>query len=61
MLRATATLTLALPKEGLGDPSARGAVGSLYVADIGVPSCAYERLGIQVGPVFARDDILRLW
>ena len=36
-IRATATLTLALPKEGLRDDAARKRVGELYLADISVP------------------------
>jgi NAD(P)H-hydrate epimerase len=59
-LRATATLTLALPKRGLLAPPARPLVGELYVADIGVPEVAYARLGLTVGPVFAEREIVRL-
>lgn len=36
-LRTTATMTLALPKEGLRAPGAAAYVGELYLADIGVP------------------------
>lgn len=57
-VRATATLTLALPKTGLLAGRARPFVGDLYVADIGVPPELYQRLGIQLGPVFAEDTIL---
>jgi NAD(P)H-hydrate epimerase len=59
---ATATLTLALPKEGLRRPGAERYVGDLYLADIGVPPSLYRRLGLgpAVDPLFARDDILRL-
>jgi NAD(P)H-hydrate epimerase len=59
-VQATATLTLALPKSGLVIPSAGQAVGELHVADIGVPSAAYARLGLQVGPLFAQAEIIRL-
>ena len=60
---ATATMTLALPKEGLRASAARQKVGELYLADIGVPSGLYETpsLGLSVGPIFAKSDILRLW
>src|SRR5215472_14665029 len=44
-IRATATLTLALPKAGLLDAPA---VGELYLADISAPSLIYERMGIPV-------------
>ncbi len=36
-VRATATLTLALPKTGLVSGPARAHVGELYLADIGIP------------------------
>jgi len=59
-VRATATLTLALPKEGLRAPGAAAYVGDLYLADIGVPPELYERLGIEVGPIFAQHDMLQI-
>jgi NAD(P)H-hydrate epimerase len=58
-IRAAATLTLALPKAGLVQPAARAWVGDLYVADISVPEAVYRRLGLDVGPIFARSDIVR--
>ena len=62
-IEATATLTLALPKEGLRADGARRHVGELYLADIGVPPGLYARpsIGLEVGPVFAKDDLLRIW
>jgi NAD(P)H-hydrate epimerase len=61
-IRATATMTLALPKRGLRAPGTRDRVGELYLADIGVPPALYagDSLGLQVGPIFAEGDILRL-
>jgi NAD(P)H-hydrate epimerase len=59
-VRAAATLTLALPKIGLRQPQARPFVGALHLADIGVPPALYHHLGLQVGPLFARQAILRL-
>jgi NAD(P)H-hydrate epimerase len=59
-IRAVTTLTLALPKAGLLQPAARAWVGDLYVADISVPEVAYRRLGLSVGPIFARADIVRV-
>lgn len=61
-MRATATLTLALPKTGLDHPQAAAYVGELYLADIGVPPALYAGagLGLTVGPLFATADILRL-
>lgn len=62
-IQATATLTLALPKHGLSASSARNLVGELYLADISVPPVLYAResLKINVGPLFAESEILRLW
>jgi NAD(P)H-hydrate epimerase len=59
---ATATLTLALPKVGLLTQDAAPYVGELYLADIGVPPQLYAGRGfdLEVGPLFARDEILRL-
>jgi NAD(P)H-hydrate epimerase len=59
-VRATATLTLALPKTGLLTPAARPLVGKLLLADISVPPGLYRRLGLEVGPIFAEDSILEL-
>ena len=61
-VRAEATMTLALPKTGLTAAAARAHVGDLYLADIGVPPALYAlpRLGLNVPPLFARSDILRL-
>ncbi len=60
-IRAAATMTLALPKEGLRAPGVETHVGELYLADISVPPELYARfLGIDVGPIFAEGDIVRL-
>jgi len=61
-IRAAATMTLALPKEGLRAPGAEVHVGELYLADISVPPSLYSRppLELEVGPLFARHAILRL-
>lgn len=62
-IRATATMTLALPKKGLRSKDARDYVGELYLADIGIPSQLYKRpaLGLTVGHIFATRDTIRLW
>ncbi|HZD78980.1 MAG TPA: NAD(P)H-hydrate epimerase [Actinomycetota bacterium] len=57
-VRATATLTLALPKTGLG--AAPHVVGELYLADIGVPDAGCAKIGVTVGPIFRPSAILRL-
>jgi NAD(P)H-hydrate epimerase len=62
-IRATATMTLALPKEGLQAADAREAVGELYLADISVPPSLYagHSLGVDVGPLFHAADVIRIW
>ncbi len=59
---ATATLTLAYPKAGLRVPRAAEHVGELYLADIGVPPTLTPGLspGALIGPLFAREEIIRL-
>jgi NAD(P)H-hydrate epimerase len=57
-VRATTTLTLALPKRGLLAPGAGAYVGSLFLADISVPALVYQRLGLNVEHIFARSDIV---
>lgn len=61
-VRAAATLTLALPKRGFRFPAAADRVGDLYLADISVPPSLYASaaIGLDVGPIFARNDIVRL-
>ena len=61
-VRADATMTLALPKEGLRAPGVAPHVGELYLADISLPPSLYAApvLGLSVGPLFARDDVIRL-
>lgn len=59
-VRATATMTLALPKTGLLRPSARPYVGTLYLADIGVPAALYQQLGLDVGPIFDQAALIQL-
>ena len=59
-IRATATLTLALPKQGLLNPQAATYVGDLYLADISVPSELYANMGITVPPLFDESDLIRV-
>ncbi len=61
-IKATATMTLALPKAGLRAPGVETLVGELYLADISVPPSLYAEpaLALQVGPLFAESEILRL-
>jgi NAD(P)H-hydrate epimerase len=60
-IRATATLTLALPKTGLFTKSARASTGELYVADISVPPQLYIDLGVNVGLIFSQDEIIKIY
>jgi len=61
-VRAAATMTLALPKEGLRAGDVAAQVGELYLADISVPPELYAGpgLGLTVGAIFAKSDIVRL-
>lgn len=60
-VRATATLTLALPKSGFVEPAASDRIGELYLADIGVPAELYEQLGLKLqDPLFKSSDLIRI-
>lgn len=59
-VRASATLTLALPKRGLLTTQGRAAAGTLYLADIGLPPAIYRHIGLSVAPLFARQEIVAL-
>jgi NAD(P)H-hydrate epimerase len=61
-IRASVTLTLALPKRGFLAAEVKAYLGELYVGDIGVPPSLYAApaLGLQAGAWFARDEIVRL-
>ncbi len=61
-IQATATMALALPKQGLLAPGVEALVGELYLADISVPLALYAgpTLEIELGPLFAESEIIRL-
>lgn len=61
-IKATATMTLALPKHGLGSAGIEKHTGELYLADISVPPELYAEpsLNIQLPPIFSGSDIIRL-
>jgi NAD(P)H-hydrate epimerase len=61
-IRATATMTLALPKKGLDGAAMASHVGELYLADISVPPGLYARppLNIRIEPLFACEEVVRL-
>lgn len=50
-VRATGTLTLALPKTGLLAPAAAPYAGEISVAGIGVPAEAYRRAGLDAAQI----------
>jgi NAD(P)H-hydrate epimerase len=58
-IKATATLTLALPKTGFLARSTSSYVGDLYLADISVPRKIYESFG-QKSVLFQRDILMRI-
>lgn len=58
-VQAEATMTLALPKEGLRGHMG-GVAGALYLADIGVPPAVHERLGLRGDPLFTAGPIVRV-
>jgi NAD(P)H-hydrate epimerase len=61
-VKAAATVMLALPKIGLLEDGAAANVGELYLADITVPPGLYAepQINLQVGHIFARNDIVRI-
>jgi hydroxyethylthiazole kinase-like uncharacterized protein yjeF len=62
VVRASSTLAVALPLQGLFTEKARPMVGEIYLADLGVPRTAWAapRLGIELGWPFAESGILKL-
>ncbi|WP_162176627.1 NAD(P)H-hydrate epimerase [Deinococcus frigens] len=59
-IHAAATLTLALPKRGFLHPEVQPLLGTVLLADIGVPPELYLRLGLQVPGMFTRQDTVTL-
>ncbi len=55
-IRATATMTLALPKTGLA--LAPTVVGELYLADISVPGSVYEAFDLTVADPFGEGPVV---
>jgi len=60
-IKATATLTLALPKVGLLTEKAKEYVEELYLADLSVPAAVYRKLGIDAPVLFEHEDIVRIF
>ena len=61
IIRADATLTLALPKTGLVKEAANPYVGQLYIGDISVPPLLFCQLGLEVEPLFADNTIVQYY
>jgi NAD(P)H-hydrate epimerase len=59
-VRASVTMTLALPKTGLFSAKAATYIGELYLADISVPPQLYEKLGIEVPAIFNYGPIIKI-
>ena len=59
-IRARATMTLALPKQGLLTGAGRDQAGAVYLADIGLPAALYARMGLSVDAPFAAGRIVRV-
>ncbi|MEO9894160.1 NAD(P)H-hydrate epimerase [Aurantibacter sp.] len=63
IIKANATLTLAMPKKGLFVEDFKTIVGELYVGDISVPNELYREksLGLIPDNMFRYSDIIRLY
>jgi NAD(P)H-hydrate epimerase len=59
-IHATATVTLALPKSGLVERTARDHVGDLLLADIAIPHAAFARIGVDTWRLFEQGDLVRV-
>jgi NAD(P)H-hydrate epimerase len=60
IIKATATATLACAKTGLVAPEAEASVGTLVLADIGIPHIAFERIGVDTHDLFKEGDLVRV-
>ncbi len=58
-IRATQTLTLALPKKGLLEDRAKQYVGKLFLADISIPRILYRELGVSES-IFSESEIVNI-
>jgi NAD(P)H-hydrate epimerase len=58
-IKATATLTLALPKTGFLAPHAAHYLGDLYLADISIPRKVYRSFG-QENVLFQKDSLQKI-
>jgi NAD(P)H-hydrate epimerase len=58
VVKADATLTLALPKIGLLKNEVAEYVGNLFIADISVPPVLYRQIGLTVENIFDKNPII---
>ncbi|MRI01298.1 NAD(P)H-hydrate epimerase [Kriegella sp. EG-1] len=63
VIKANATLTLAMPKKGLFIEDVKTIVGELYLGDISVPNELYNEksLGLNTDNIFRYSDIVQLY
>lgn len=59
-VRASVTLTLALPKTGLFSPTARAVTGTVFLADISIPAGVYESLGLARPDTFSASPVIEI-
>ncbi|MBI4181557.1 MAG: NAD(P)H-hydrate epimerase [Candidatus Aenigmarchaeota archaeon] len=59
-IRAAATITFTLPKQGLVRREAKPWVGTLWVADVGVPFQACELAGIPAPRLFEKKSMIKV-
>ena len=59
-VRASATMTLALPKIGMKELTSKKYLGDLYLADIGVPFALYKKIGIEVKNIYNTSPIVKI-
>jgi NAD(P)H-hydrate epimerase len=59
-IKASATLTLALPKIGMRRPESASWIGELYLADIGIPPEVYLPMGLRVPQLFRSSELLQI-
>ncbi|MEM7130637.1 MAG: NAD(P)H-hydrate epimerase [Chloroflexota bacterium] len=59
-ISAGATLSMGIPKRGLGREENQAVYGTLYVADIGIPETAFEKAEVTMPNLFAHDTVVQI-
>jgi hypothetical protein len=57
LLRASSTLTLALPKRGLLEDMTKDSAGQVYLGYLSAPNKRFQEMDIPVGQIFAAQTI----